>query len=217
MAEGLHRIGVEQNPVLLRDGSDLLYRLDGADLVVGKHHGYQDGVGTDGLPELIQLHRAELIHVQIGDLKSVLFQVFAGVQDRVVLDLRGDDVLSLRLVRLGGGLQRPVVGLASSSCEIYLLRLRSQRARDGLPGRRDGLLRRGCKFVDGGRVAVELREIRDHGLHHLRANSGSRRIVQINRLFHVKSAFLVLVVFCRTKVKSFIYDYYYIVYSPKLK
>ena len=37
LADDLHRVGVEENPLLLRDRADLGDRLDDADLVVGRH------------------------------------------------------------------------------------------------------------------------------------------------------------------------------------
>jgi hypothetical protein len=39
---------MKPNPVLPGERSDFLDRLDGADLVVGMHDAYQNGLGSDG-------------------------------------------------------------------------------------------------------------------------------------------------------------------------
>ena len=49
----LYRIGMKQYAVLLRDLSDLGDGLDGTDLVVGKHHADQNGIGTNGCFQLV--------------------------------------------------------------------------------------------------------------------------------------------------------------------
>ena len=47
------------------------------------------------------IDQADLVHGHIGDFKPLLFQPFAGVQDGVVLDGGGDDVVALLAVSKG--------------------------------------------------------------------------------------------------------------------
>ena len=60
----LNGVGVEQNPRLPADRADLCYRLHGADLVVGKHHGDQAGIRPDGLLHLLRRHHAVRRNIQ---------------------------------------------------------------------------------------------------------------------------------------------------------
>lgn len=68
MAVCLYRIGMKQDTVLLCNGSDLLNRLNGSDLIVCKHDRNKNGIRADGLFQLIQLYYAIFIHIQISDL-----------------------------------------------------------------------------------------------------------------------------------------------------
>ena len=44
--------------------------------------------GRMRLFQLLGMHQPKLVHRQVGDLKALLFQLLAGVQHGVVLDLR---------------------------------------------------------------------------------------------------------------------------------
>ena len=84
----LHRVGVEQDPLLLRDRADLGDRLDDADLVVGRHDRDEDRlVGDRGL-QLVEADAAVLLHRQIGDAVAVLLEPLARVDHRLVLGHR---------------------------------------------------------------------------------------------------------------------------------
>ena len=68
------------------DPSDLGNRLDAADLIVGKHHCDQDGIRADRRLKFIQLQPAVFIDINIADLIAPLFQVIAGMKDRMMFD-----------------------------------------------------------------------------------------------------------------------------------
>ena len=72
----------------LRDGHD------GAYLVVDHHNGHQDGIGPQGGFQGIQGNGAGFVRLEIGDLEALGFQRFGAVQNGVVLDGGGDDVLA---------------------------------------------------------------------------------------------------------------------------
>ena len=75
----LYRIGMGKYAVLLRDLSDLGDGLDGTDLVVGKHHADQNGIGADGCFQLVQADQSVSVHIQIGDLSKPLFSRYSVV------------------------------------------------------------------------------------------------------------------------------------------
>ena len=180
LTKGLYGVCVEQNAVLMGNLTNLFDGLNGSDLVICKHHGNQDGLRTDGFLQLVDLHDTILIYGQISNLIAVLLQPLAGVQDRMMLDLCGNNVFSFALICLCSRFQSPVVGLASACGEINLLGLRAQRIRDGLSCFCDGLFALASKAVYGRGVAVMLCEIGQHGLYNFRRCLCGRRVIQIN-------------------------------------
>ena len=108
------------------------------------------------------------------------------MQDGVMLNLRGDDVLALLLMRKRRALERPVVALRPARGEIDFLRAAPQCRRDLPPRALDRFFRVAPRRMNGGRVAVHLHIIRKHCLHHGLRNGGRRRIIQINTI-HVCS------------------------------
>ena len=94
LSECLHRIRMEQDAVFLRDLSDLPDRLDGADLIIRKHNGNQDRILPNGSPKLFQIHQSGFVHIQICHLIALLFQVFTGMQNGMMLNFAGNDMLS---------------------------------------------------------------------------------------------------------------------------
>jgi hypothetical protein len=59
------------------------------------HDGDQDGVLADGPSHVVGIDQGARVHRDIRHLESDLLEKLAGVQNRVVFDGRGDDVLSL--------------------------------------------------------------------------------------------------------------------------
>jgi hypothetical protein len=59
--------------------------------------------------QLVEADAAVLLHRQVGDAVAVLLEPLAGVDDRLVLGDRGDDVVALLAVHLGDALDRQVV------------------------------------------------------------------------------------------------------------
>ena len=84
-------------PCFLCDLSDLFDRLNRSDLIVCKHHRNQDRIRADRFFQLVDLYLAVLIDIDIGNLIAPLLEIFARMQDRMVLDLCRDDMLSLAI------------------------------------------------------------------------------------------------------------------------
>ena len=55
LTEGLNSIGMKKNAMLVGNPSDLRHRLDGTDLIIGKHDTDQDRIRPDRRFKLIQL------------------------------------------------------------------------------------------------------------------------------------------------------------------
>ena len=101
---------MEQDALLPAELADLRHWLDGADLVVGVHDGHQGSVRADGRLQILQVDDAVFIYRQQRHLEALLLQGRQGVEHRVVLDGRGDQVLFPLLgPGIGGKAQGPVV------------------------------------------------------------------------------------------------------------
>ena len=164
MAHGLHGVGVEGNAPFPAQCADLFYGLDGADLVVGKHHRDKCGVGPDGGLHILQTDNAVFVHVQQGDIKALPLKLVQRVQYCVMLKLGGYYVLFAFLCSVESrGTDGLIVGLAAAGCKIDLAGIGSADERsDSLPGfvqRRLGVLGEG---VQTGGIAVLLCQKRHH-------------------------------------------------------
>ncbi len=176
----LHRVRVEQDPVLLCQRADLPERLYRTDLVVRRHDCDQDGIGSDRRLQLIKLYHAARIHVHIRDLISLLLQILAGMQHRVVLDLRSYDMFSFFLAERCRRFDCPVIRLASAGCKINFIVLCTDQLRNTpsrLIHRLHGSSRKG---VDAGRVCILFAEIGFHRLKHFLGDPGRRRVIKID-------------------------------------
>ena len=162
---GLHGVGVEQDALFMAHGADLGNGQNGADLVVGVHDGHQAGVGPDGVRHLLGGDGAGGAHRQQLHLKALLLQLFQGVENGVVLEGGGDDVLfALALTDAGGGDQSLVVGLAAAGGEGDLPGRAAQAGGHGLPGALQGLGGLLAQPVKAGGVAVVGLHVGQHGV-----------------------------------------------------
>ena len=116
------------------------------------------------------------------------FQALAGVENRLVLGGRRDDVVALFGVHLGHALQRQVVRFGRAAGEHDLLGGCADQARDLLARLLDRFFRFPAEAViAAGGVAERLREIRHHRLEHARIHRRGRVIVHVDRQFHFLS------------------------------
>ena len=180
MPNGLHGVGVEQRPVRFGDLAQFGDGLDGADLVVGVHDGNDGRLRPERLFKFLRMHQPELVHRQIGDFKALLFQLLAGVQHGVVLDLRGDDVVALIPAGVGRAADGPIVALGAAAGEVDLRTLRAQRRRH-LPARPVQRRQRlAAKAVYARGIAVDIAKVGLHGLKHRLDDPRGGRVVHID-------------------------------------
>ena len=184
LAVCLHGIGVEQNAMLLCDLSDLFDRLNRSDLIVCKHHRNQDRIRADRSFQLVDLYLAVLIDINIGNLIAPLLEIFARMQDRMVLDLCRDDMLSFGFISLCRRLQCPVIRLRTAGGKVNLLRLCAKRRCDRLTAFIDRFLTLCSDTVNAGCVSVVFGKIRKHGLYNSLRGLGRCCIIKINQFSH---------------------------------
>src|SRR5215470_12113543 len=63
----LHGVGVKENIVLRSDAADFFERLDGAEFVVGVHHGDQCGLRADGIAKGFRIDETVCVNGKIGN------------------------------------------------------------------------------------------------------------------------------------------------------
>ena len=139
--QGLHRVAVDGDPVLVGHAGYLGHGLDRAHLVVGPHDADESnslGVLLDGGPHGGRGDQTLGIRLHPGDLRALVrHEVVHAVEDGVVLD-GADDQPVARGVLLPpgceGALDGQVVGLGASRREHHLGRPGPDRPRQPLPG-----------------------------------------------------------------------------------
>ena len=94
----LRSIGKENDFMLLRNHTDLFHRHDHAGLIVGVHHGDQNGVRTNRGFKYRRINATSSINRQHGNFRANAFQIVTGIQHRFVFNRCGDDVLPLAAV-----------------------------------------------------------------------------------------------------------------------
>ena len=145
---------MEQDSVLFRNPANLCNGLDRADFIVRRHDRDQDRLRPDSRLQLLRADESVLIHIQISHLKTILFQILAGMQNRMMLDLGSNDVIALVPISLRRSLQGPVVRLGSASSKIDLIFLSTQSLRNDLPGLGNGLFTFSAQFIYGRSIPI---------------------------------------------------------------
>ena len=156
--------------------------IDDANFVVGVHDGDQNGFRADGGFQLIRVDPAVFLHRQIGDFVAVFFEALAGVEDSLVLDGLGDDVIALFAVHFRDALDHQVVGFGGAAGENDLFRRGVDQRSDLLARGFDGFFAGPAEAViAAGGVAKLLGEIGQHRFHDARIDGRGRVIVHVNR------------------------------------
>ncbi len=177
----------------MRDPADLRDRLDGPDLVVCGHHRDEDGPVGDRVLDVARVNAAELVDREIGDPAALLLERPAGVENRVVLDRGGDDMVPALPEGCRHPLDRPVVSLTAAGGKGDLLRLRPKGRRNPGPGLFHALPGRMGKPVERRGVAKIPGEIRGHRREDLGFCECRRRVVHVHGalilIAHIGTAF----------------------------
>ena len=123
---GLHGIGVEVHVGSEGNFANFLHRLQDARFIVGHHDGNQPSSRAKSAAYVVGIDQSMSIHREVSHAASQLFQTVAGVQDRVVLHLRGDDVITLG----GGSKERKVIGFRTATGENNFASSRTEQPGD---------------------------------------------------------------------------------------
>ena len=94
LAHGLYRVGVEVDVGLAGDNANLRHWLEGADLVVGHHHRDELRGRSQCTAHVAGIDCARAVDGEECDFNATLAQPLRGMEDGVVLDRAGDDVVT---------------------------------------------------------------------------------------------------------------------------
>ena len=188
LAGGLRGVAVEDDAVLMADRADRLEVLNDADLVVDRHHGDEDRVGTDGRTEGVHVDEAVLLDVEVGHLVALAFKMAHRVEHGLVLGLHRDEVTALVLVEVRGALDGEIVALRCAGRPDDLAGIGANEGGNVTAGLFNGLLGLPAVAVAvAGGVAELLVEIRNHLVDHAGVAGRRRGVVKVNGQLHHES------------------------------
>src|SRR5579863_7665869 len=165
LADSLHAIGCEEDAMFLGDFADFLDRVDDANFVVGIHDGDQNCFWRDGFANVFWVHAAIFTHRQVGNFKAFFFQPLAGIENCLVLDSLGDDVIALFAVHFGDALDHQVVAFGGAAGEDDFLRGGANQRGDLCAGVFNSFFAGPAeRMVAAGGVSKFFGEIGQHGL-----------------------------------------------------
>ena len=112
--------------------ADLGNRLYCADLIVCMHYRYENRLGRDRIEHGIRVDHACRIDRKICDGKTVSLQEFTCFQNRVVLNIRCDDMISPAPAGIGAPFYSSVVALCAAPGEDDLMWLHPYESSNSL-------------------------------------------------------------------------------------
>ena len=168
-----NRIGAELVGQLcqLADGHDRTH------LVVYHHNGDQDGVLTQGSLQRVGGDASLGIGLEVSDLIAPGFQLLHAIEDGMMLDGSGDDVLVLFSVAFYGAEDGPVIGLGAAGGEKHPIRFRAHGGSYLLPGGAQCPGGIDAEGVQGTGVAPVFCKGQGHGFHGLGTGFCGGRII----------------------------------------
>ena len=92
----MHGVAVEVHIRFGGDAADFFDGLNRAEFIICVHHADENCFGAERAANFIGIDYARAPDWHVGDFDSLLFERLAGMEDRVMLDRRRDDVLAAR-------------------------------------------------------------------------------------------------------------------------
>ncbi len=186
LAGGLHGVGVEAGAVCLCDPGQFADGLRDAGFVVREHYRDEPCVRLEGGFEKLGSDQAVAVGLEIGDFHAPSLQGFGCVEDRMVLNGRGDEVCRFPAFRrkfqigLQGTGKRQVVAFRTAGGEDDFGGCAAKQSGDGAAGALHGRAGALAAGVAGAGVAELLGPERLHGGDDLGQHGGGRVGVEIN-------------------------------------
>ena len=165
MTNSLNGVGVEKDLLFLAYCSYLINRLDSTYLVVCVHYGDQSCILADSLSHVLGVDETLVAYGDVCHLKALLFKVFAGMKNCMMLKHRGNDVLLASFCHhLGSSLYSPVVRFRAAAGKEYLSWLSAESLCHLFTGYLNIALCVASKLIYTGSISVGCTEIGQHGV-----------------------------------------------------
>jgi hypothetical protein len=177
--------------------SDSLNWKQYAGLVVRPHRRNQRGLRANRSLEFGEIEVAILIYAQKRDSAPAFFEILAGTQHGAVFDRACYDLFP-EWCKLEREMNHRIVGFCAAAGENNFRRLASEQRCQAFPCQIDSFSRLGGKRVAAGRIAIALRQKRQHFLDHGRIQRRGCVVIQINQFFadyHMLALLLLLLMF----------------------
>ena len=191
-AGGLDSVRVEINLVLFGDAADFFQRVNGAELVVGVHHGDENGFRADRALEGLPIDKPFAADRQVCEGHTVLFRRLARIQNGFVFNGGGDCMWS----GMGGGRTHSqdwlchkraedaedgvIVGFGAAAGEDDFLRLSADECSHLFAGGFDGGAGALAGRVDRGGVGEVGGEIGEHGVEDLGVDGRRGVVIEVD-------------------------------------
>ncbi len=170
MTKCLNSIGMKQNVMRVGNFCKLFNGLYGSNFIIGKHDRCHNGIRANRFFKSFNIDDAIAINGHIGYLKAFVFKSLAGMKNGMMLNGTGDNMLSFVLCRRAhNAFDSPVISFGAAAGKKDFFRVCAQNVCNILARTNYGI---GCllaKRIDGRRVAILLRKIRQHFLQHFTA------------------------------------------------
>ncbi len=175
---------MKRNAFRSDDLSDFFDRKNHSGLVVRPHDRYQRGVVGQRGAKLVKVERSVFIHAQPRDAATFFLQVLAQTQHRRVFNLSGYDVAFIR-ARFEHAADRRVIAFRAATGENHFDGIGgAQQSGDLRPRLIDFLADLAAETMDARRIAIVLRQKRQHRFCDLGQHSGRRIVIDVNLARH---------------------------------
>ncbi len=163
LARRLYRVHVESDSSLGGNLANLLHRLQNPGLIVGHHHADQPGIGPQRLANVLGSHNPLAVDRQKIHLDPALPQLFACMQNCVMLHGAGDDMIPW----LHRAENRQVIALRPAAGKNNLRRVATEESGNACPSLFHGPTRMLPFLVDRRSIPEPFQQKRAHSLQHL--------------------------------------------------
>ncbi|MNQ98854.1 hypothetical protein D3C85_1145670 [compost metagenome] len=151
------------------------------------HDRHQDGVFTQGCFDHGRSDQAIGARLDVGDFEAFTLQLTSAVQNSLVLDLGGDQVLALGAVEVRDALDCQVVGLGGTAGPDNFPRVGIDQVSDLATGVLDRFFGFPAKDVGARRRVTEV-PVDQQAVAHLLGNAwidrGGRGVIEVDRQLH---------------------------------
>ena len=164
------------------DPSYLGDRLDGPHFVIRVHDAYEDGFIRQCFPDVFRIHNAVPVNREIGYADAVSFEILTGLEDGVVLDCGGDDMIAAIFAGAGDTLDGEIVCLCPAARKHDLRGIGADEVCHFAPRFFHGLPGLFAQGVSARGIAEGMPQERQHGFEDIRMQRRGRAMVKINGL-----------------------------------